>query len=171
MIQTTVILLTFSLANFGIAKNITPSKKFSGIQCAVEFSRAHPDSLVDYNWAKDITIHHSNDDLKIICPTEQFPQYPGGNDALIDYFAKHLQYPPEASIGRIEGKVFIQCVIEKDGKVKDVKVYKGIGGICDEAAIRVIESMPAWIPGEQNGHPVEVEVFIPIVFKLDDIQE
>ena len=97
---------------------------------------------------------------------EQMPQFPGGEAALIDFVGKNIQYPQEAKEKNISGRVFVGFVIEKDGSVSNVEVVRGIGGGCDEEAVRVIKGMPKWEPGKQKGKPVRVNYMMPINFKL-----
>ncbi|HZW39593.1 MAG: energy transducer TonB [Syntrophothermus sp.] len=97
---------------------------------------------------------------------EEMPTYPGGQEALMQYFAANIVYPEIAKKAGVEGKVFVQFVVSKDGSISNATVLKGIGGGCDEEAIRVVRKMPKWIPGKQNGAPVNVNVKIPIFFKL-----
>ena len=99
---------------------------------------------------------------------EEMPQFPGGENALMDYVAKNVVYPEEAKEKEIQGRVFIGFVVEKDGSIGEVKVLRGIGGGCDEEAVRVIKGMPKWKPGMQKGKPVRVSYMMPINFKLDD---
>jgi len=99
---------------------------------------------------------------------EQIPKFPGGESALMEYVSKNVAYPEEAKEKEIQGRVFIGFVVEKDGSVSNVKVLRGIGGGCDEEAVRVIKGMPKWKPGMQKGKPVRVSYQIPINFKLDD---
>ena len=101
---------------------------------------------------------------------EEMPQFPGGEKALMEYIAKNLTYPQEARDKGVEGRVFIGMVIEKDGSVSNVRVLRGIGGGCDEEAMRVIKSMPKWKPGMMKGEPVPVSYQIPINFKLSEKQ-
>ena len=96
------------------------------------------------------------------------PEFPGGVEALMDYVGRNVKYPEEAKDKEIQGRVFVSFVIEKDGSVNEVKVLRGIGGGCDEEAVRVIKAMPKWTPGKQKGKPVRVNYQIPINFKLDD---
>ena len=86
--------------------------------------------------------------------------------AFYDFVSSKFSYPRQARELRIEGKVFVQFVIEKDGTITDIVVVKGIGGGCNEEAIRVVEMAPAWIPGKQRGKPVRVRMVLPITFKL-----
>ena len=97
---------------------------------------------------------------------EQMPEFPGGTNALLKYVANNIHYPEKAKDAGIEGRVFIGFVIRKDGSVSDVKVMKGIGGGCDEEAVRVINSMPKWTPGRQKGETVNVNYSMPIKFML-----
>lgn len=97
---------------------------------------------------------------------EEMPTFPGGDEALYTFVGKQIVYPEIAKRAGVEGKLYIQFVVRTDGKVTDVIVQKGIGAGCDEEAVRVVKSMPNWKPGRQNGHPVNVRISIPIVFKL-----
>lgn len=97
---------------------------------------------------------------------EQMPEFPGGVEALMDFVAKNVVYPQKAMDKEISGRVYVSFVIEKDGSVNEVKVMKGIGGGCDDEAVRVIKAMPKWKPGKQDGKPVRVSYMMPITFKL-----
>ncbi len=97
---------------------------------------------------------------------EQMPEFPGGVNALIDHVGRNVVYPEQAKEKEIEGRVFVGFVVEKDGSISDVKVLRGIGGGCDEEAVRIISAMPKWKPGMQDGKPVRVSYQIPIHFKL-----
>jgi protein TonB len=77
-----------------------------------------------------------------------------------------MKYPAQARRMGVEGKVFVQFVIGKDGAISDVKVLKGIGAGCDEEAIRVVQSSPSWNPGKQRGKAVKQRYTLPIIFKL-----
>jgi TonB family protein len=101
---------------------------------------------------------------------EEMPQFPGGENALMEYVSKNVVYPEEAKEKEIQGRVFISFVVEKDGSIGEVKVLRGIGGGCDEEAARVIKGMPKWEPGMQKGKPVRVNYMMPINFKLSDTQ-
>ena len=97
---------------------------------------------------------------------EEMPQFPGGENALMEYVSKNVVYPEEAKEKEIQGRVFISFVVEKDGSIGEVKVLRGIGGGCDEESVRVISDMPKWKPGKQKGEFVRVSYQIPIMFKL-----
>ena len=97
---------------------------------------------------------------------EQMPQFPGGDRELLSFIAKNLRYPTIAQENGIQGKVFVRFVVSATGDVKDVKVMRSLDPYCDKEAIRVIQSLPKWIPGKQNGRNVPVYYTVPITFKL-----
>lgn len=90
----------------------------------------------------------------------------GGLQAFYKYVGEKLKYPAQARRMGTEGKVFVEFVVNRDGSLVDVKVMRGIGAGCDEEAIRVVQSAPAWTPGKQRGKPVRQKMVIPINFKL-----
>ena len=106
------------------------------------------------------------EETQIFQVVETMPTFPGGDAARIKYLQNNLKYPTMARESGIQGKVFVTFVVEKDGSITDVKVLRGIGGGCDEEAVRVIKNMPKWKPGKQRGKPVRVQFNMPIVFKL-----
>ena len=97
---------------------------------------------------------------------EVMPEYPGGEQAMMKFVASNVKYPQAAIDKNISGRVLVGFVIEKDGSITDVKVVKGIGGGCDEEAVRVVKSMPKWKPGKEKGKAVRVSYMLPITFKL-----
>jgi protein TonB len=103
---------------------------------------------------------------EIFTVVEEQPGYPGGEEARIAFLQTNIKYPEEAKELGIQGKVFVTFVVEVDGSITDVRVLRGIGGGCDEEAIRVIKSMPKWVPGKQRGVPVRVQFNLPIKFTL-----
>ena len=90
----------------------------------------------------------------------------GGMQAFYSYISKKLRYPNQAKRMGIEGKVFVEFVVDKDGSLTNVRAVKGIGAGCDEEAVRVIKSHPRWSPGKQRGKPVKQRIILPITFKL-----
>lgn len=97
---------------------------------------------------------------------EQMPQFPGGPAELMKYIAKHLRYPVVAQENGIQGRVILRFVVSKTGKVENVTVLRSLDPSCDKEAIRVVQSLPDWIPGKQNGRNVPVYYTCPIVFRL-----
>ncbi|MCL1867521.1 MAG: M56 family metallopeptidase [Paludibacter sp.] len=97
---------------------------------------------------------------------EEEPKFPGGREAMYKYIAENLYYPKEAKDKGIQGRVVINCVVEKDGTVNNVWIVRGLEENCDMEAVKVVKSLPKWIPGKQNGQPVRVSYTIPIDFKI-----
>lgn len=102
----------------------------------------------------------------IFTVVETMPEYPGGMSELYKYLANNVEYPAYAKESGIQGRVFVTFVVEADGSISDARVLRGIGGGCDEEALRVIKAMPNWKPGKQRGKAVRVQYNLPISFKL-----
>ena len=105
---------------------------------------------------------------EIFTIVEQQPEPEGGFNAFYAYVSQNLKYPRLAQRSNIQGRVYIQFVVEKDGSLTDIKTIKGIGGGCDEEACRIIGNAPRWKPGKQRGQPVRVKMIIPIHFRLEE---
>ena len=103
---------------------------------------------------------------KVLEKAEVMPEFPGGEQAMMKFVAENVQYPEEAKEKEISGRVFVSFIVEKDGSVNEVNVKKGIGGGCDEEAVRVVKAMPKWKPGKMKGEAVRVSYQMPIFFKL-----
>ena len=97
---------------------------------------------------------------------EQQPEFPGGEKARLKFVRDNTKYPQLARETGIQGTVYVSFVVEKNGSLTDVKVIRGIGGGCDEEAVRVVKAMPKWKPGSQRGNPVRVRFNMPIKFTL-----
>lgn len=105
-------------------------------------------------------------EMEIFTVVESMPGYPGGDAARMQFLQENIKYPQMARESGIQGTVYVTFVVETDGRVTDVRVLRGIGGGCDEEAIRVIQLMPRWVPGKQRGKPVRVQFNMPIKFTL-----
>ncbi len=103
---------------------------------------------------------------EIFTVVEDQPSFPGGEAARMKYLQKNIEYPTMARESGIEGTVYVTFVVEKDGTVTQVRILRGIGGGCDEEALRVVRNMPKWNSGKQRGRPVRVQFNMPIRFKL-----
>ncbi len=103
---------------------------------------------------------------EIFTYVQKFPKFPGGDDELQRFIAENIVYPVLALETGIEGVVVVQFVVDTKGKIKDIVVVRDIGGGCGQAAIDVVNLMPSWEPGEQNGRPVTVRYTLPVRFKL-----
>ncbi len=105
-------------------------------------------------------------DRMVFMEPEKMPQFPGGLPEMDKFINTKLNYPREAVKSNVQGTVFVGFVIDTDGKVKDVRVLKGIGSGCEEEVVRVLQQMPQWQPGTENGSAVAVSYSLPVDFKL-----
>lgn len=103
---------------------------------------------------------------EIFVVVEEMPAFPGGDRALIRYLSENLRYPSLALESRIEGLVVVQFIIDEKGQISAPSVLRGIGGGCDEEAVRVVSLMPVWKPGKQRNRPVRVRYNLPVRFQL-----
>jgi TonB family protein len=119
-----------------------------------------------------LTVDISNLELKdqneIYAVVEETAQPKGGMDNFYKYIASNLSYPAEARQKGIQGRVFIEFVVNTDGSISDVRPLKGIGGGCDEEAVRIMAQAEPWNPGKQRGIAVRQRMVIPIIYSLDD---
>lgn len=102
--------------------------------------------------------------------SEELPQYPGGEPALYNYLKKRTKYPAEALDRGITGKVYVGFIIDKTGRVDSVWVQRSAHALLDTEAMRVVDAMPDWSPGTQDGKPVRVQYVLPINFTMDPAQ-
>ena len=109
---------------------------------------------------------YAKPDSKIFTIVENQPVPKGGMSKYYEYVQSNLKYPSIAKQMGLEGKVFVQFVVDPNGKITNVQAVKGIGGGCDEEAVRVIKESPIWEPGTQRGTAVNVRMILPITFKL-----
>lgn len=105
-------------------------------------------------------------EMEIFTVVESMPSFPGGDAARMRYLQENIKYPQMARESGIQGTVYVTFVVETDGSVTDIRILRGIGGGCDEEAVRVIERMPNWNAGMQRGKPVRVQFNMPIKFTL-----
>lgn len=108
-----------------------------------------------------------NDEEPVFSNVEILPTFPGGLKAFGEFLGENLKYPTKAKENGIQGRVFVQFVVEKDGSLSNIKVARGIGSGCDEEAVRVLAISPKWTPGVQNGKVVRVSYTIPIFFQMN----
>ena len=97
---------------------------------------------------------------------EQMPSFPDGTEAMYKYIYDKIKYPAIARENGISGQVIVQFVVSKEGDISKAKVVRGIGGGCNEEALRVVNGMPRWKPGKHNGRAVPVTFTLPIKFVL-----
>jgi len=94
------------------------------------------------------------------------PEYPGGTDSLYYFLNKNLQYPEQAMLNGIQGKVWLGFAIDKEGKIKDERILKSVVEAIDNEALRLLRLMPLWKPGTVNNEPAEVQFILPIEFVI-----
>ena len=105
-------------------------------------------------------------EVKAFDVVEQMPQFPGGPAALMQFLSQNVKYPVEAHKAGVQGRVIASFVVEKDGSITEACIARSIHPSLDAEALRVIGSMPNWMPGKKNGEPVRVKYTVPITFKL-----
>ena len=106
------------------------------------------------------------EETKVFDVVEQMPSFPGGQAALMSYLSNNIKYPQIAMENGVQGRVVCTFVVERDGSITDIRVVRGVDPSLDKEAIRVLKSMPHWIPGKQNGSAVRVKFTVPVTFKL-----
>ena len=106
------------------------------------------------------------EETKVFDVVEQMPSFPGGPSALMQYLSSNIKYPVVAEENGVQGRVVCTFVVEKDGSITDVRVIKSVDPSLDKEAMRVVKSMPKWIPGKQNGSAVRVKYTVPVTFRL-----
>lgn len=98
---------------------------------------------------------------------EKAPEFPRGIPAMRDYLKQNVQYPAEARKAGVKGHVFVNFIVETDGRLTDINIIKRLGAGCDEETLRVVKAMPRWKPGSQSGRSVRVRYNLSIQFGLD----
>jgi protein TonB len=108
----------------------------------------------------------SEDDSGLALSADVRPEFPGGDYARLRFLSNNIRYPEEAIRKKIQGVVMVSLIVEKDGGISNIRIVNGIGGGCDEEAVRVVNSMPKWIPAKRNGKPVRIILKMPVVFRI-----
>jgi len=103
---------------------------------------------------------------KVYEQVETMPEFPGGQTELVNFLMKSVKYPRESMEKSIQGKVFVSFVVGKKGSVLNAKIERGVDPLLDAEALRVVNSMPEWIPGKEKGKKVAVQFTLPINFRL-----
>lgn len=103
---------------------------------------------------------------KVYDTAEQMPSFPGGQTALFQWISKNIKYPIKAEENGIQGRVICAFIVERDGSIHDVQVVKPVDPLLDEEALRLVKSMPRWMPGLQNGKPIRAKYTVPVTFKM-----
>ena len=153
-------LLTFELAGYGII-----AKSFNNIKGKLPIIVLQGNKTTVFN---SVTINNNPDkgDVVSFAAVEKLPSFPGGEAAFGNYLARSIRYPKQAKDENIQGRVIISFIVEKDGKLNDIKVLRDLGGGLGIEAVRVLSESPNWNPGIQNGKPVRVSYTMPVNFTL-----
>ena len=106
------------------------------------------------------------DTINVYDCVEQMPSFPGGSQKLKEFIEENLRYPKELEETCVQGRVIVRFIVERNGKLSNVKVVKSVHPVLDKEALRIVKLMPRWIPGRQNGITVRVKFYIPIIFRL-----
>ena len=137
---------------------------FYDVSCRVSFRNSRTPNYIYPSFG--FRIVYQSDENKIYDVVDQMPSFPGGAVSLMKYINENIHYPKEAKDEGIQGRVTVQLIIEKDGSITNVITNKSVDSTLDREAERVVNSMPKWIPGKQNGSAVRVRYFVPVVFRL-----
>ena len=142
---------------------------FSSVSAKGKVVNGRPDSTWSFVQANGYTAVRRYKDGKplSVISVNQAASYPGGPDNLSRFIAMHVRYPQQAHDQGIVGTVTVSFVVEKDGSLSNVHVKQGIGGGCDEEAVRVVKLSPKWHPAIQDGVPLRVDYSVPVNFSLD----
>ena len=103
-------------------------------------------------------------DNSVYAMVDERAQFPGGQNEMLKYLQENLQYPEAAKANNVHGRVFVKFVVERDGSLSDIQIFRGLGSGCDEEAIRLIQSMPKWKPGKNKGKEVRTSMTVPVNF-------
>jgi TonB family protein len=114
------------------------------------------------------TPDEEKEDNKVYTDVDKKPEFPGGYSALYKFIADHLKYPESAKMKRIQGKVLVRFIVGKQGNIENPEIMKGVAPDLDAEAIRVVKSLPKWIPGSHKGKNVRVSSTVSVNFKLDE---
>ena len=106
------------------------------------------------------------DTINVYDCVEQMPSFPGGTQKLKEFIEENLRYPKELEESCVQGRVIVRFIVERNGKLSNVKVVKSVHPVLDKEALRIVKLLPRWIPGRQNGITVRVKCYIPIIFRL-----
>jgi protein TonB len=133
-------------------------------EAEIENTEIDKETVVEFQ--EQVEVVEQTKEPEIFMVVEDPPAFPGGEAAMMKYISDNLEYPPMARENNIQGRVVIQFVVDENGKIIDARVVKGIGWGCDEAALKVVNSMPRWKPGKQRNKAVRVRYVLPIRFVL-----
>ena len=145
LVMKTIILLMMTVGDIACAQNVPLI--------------IDPDKVDQY-------LAERKDTINVYDCVEQMPSFPGGSQKLKEFIEENLRYPKELEETCVQGRVIVRFIVERNGKLSNVKVVKSVHPVLDKEAFRIVKLMPRWIPGRQNGITVRVKFYIPIIFRL-----
>ena len=145
LVMKTIILLMMTVGDIACAQNVPLI--------------IDPDKVDQY-------LAERKDTINVYDCVEQMPSFPGGTQKLKEFIEENLRYPKELEETCVQGRVIVRFIVERNGKLSNVKVVKSVHPALDKEALRIVKLMPRWIPGRQNGITVRVKCYIPIIFRL-----
>ena len=128
--------------------------------------KLYPYNEIGYHFCFDLVKENTYEENKVYDVVEQMPQYPGGKDKLLQYLSMSIRYPKEAEMAGVQGRVIGAFIVEIDGSITGARIDKSVDKSLDAEALRIINEMPKWKPGMQNGKPVRVKYMVPITFRI-----
>lgn len=137
---------------------------------STDFDKGTDDRNVVREYKNEVIVEEKKPEPeKVFTAVEQMPQFPGGDAALMKYLSNNINYPQVAMENGVQGRVIVQFVVTKTGKVGEVKVIRSVDRDLDKEAVRLCKSLPQFIPGKMNGQAVNVWYTLPITFKLQGL--
>ena len=143
-----------------------PAPKPQVTQIEIDAEVSQDEVLEEYDFTPPEIEEEEIVEAEIFKVVEEMPEFPGGAAKMMEFIQKNIKYPMMARESDIQGRVFVNFVVEPDGSITNVTVMRGIGGGCDEEALRVVQSMPNWKPGKQRGKAVACKYTVPVSFRL-----
>ena len=178
-----VILKTGEVADAEILRSIDPALDKEALRLVSSMPRWTPGmqdgNAVSVRWDEPVTFtlptaeeiaemerKKKEKEQQVFDLVEQMPKFPGGQSALMQWLRTNIKYPKESAEKGIEGRVIVSFIVRSTGEITDIKVARSVDPLLDQEAIRVIGSMPKWIPGKQGGEAVNVRYTMPLTFRL-----
>ena len=165
-----------SINDIGITKSVSPSLDAEAMRVVSAMPRWIPGKQagkpVSTKYTLPITFRLQGDSVQKTKPAKkkkenegvtEMASFPGGKVALLKYLKNNLKYPPAAKYYRKQGRVVCTFIVERDGTLTDIKVYKSLEPSLDEEVCRAIQSMPKWDPGRSDGQTVRVRYILPVI--------
>jgi len=146
--------------------NIVDDKTNIEDELQIDDTEADDKTVIDVAPIVTQTEKEEEDEAQVFFIVEEMPEFPGGELALRKFIAQSIKYPVIAQENGIQGKVYVNFVVDRDGTVTNAKIARGVDPSLDKEALRVVNSLPKWKPGKQRGKPVKVSYTVPINFVL-----